>query len=141
MSDSKAECQCVIDCSGLHEIAAIQSSNLKTLLLGQLKDGVIAVPSTVWSELRLLYEDDANTLENFVTTKITMKKKYLAGAARIADKLNSGFSRGPYDNSTDLHAASIAEIKGIYLLTSSSQLQYYKNINCDALEVTEWVSK
>jgi hypothetical protein len=91
MSDDPPGCSCVVDCSGLHEIASIKSDNLKSLYLDQLKQGTIAVAACVWKEFQDLYDDEASGLAPYVTVKINLKRAYYVGAARIADKLNSGF--------------------------------------------------
>jgi hypothetical protein len=135
MGDDPPECACVVDCSGLHEIASLKSDNLKSLFLDQQKKGII---SCVWQEFRDLYDDEASALELYVTIKINMKKAYYLGAARIADKLNSGFSRGAYDRLTDLYTASIAWNEEYQLLTSTSQLKYYEGMDCKVSDLVAW---
>ena len=46
-------CSCVIDTSGLHELATA-SGNLKATLLARLKDGTVGVPSWAWQEFKNL---------------------------------------------------------------------------------------
>jgi len=41
-----------------------------------------------------------------------MKRAYYVGAARIADKLNSGFPRGSHDDNVELISASVASTNG-----------------------------
>jgi hypothetical protein len=106
MNDDAPVCSCVVDCSGLHEIASTKSNNLKSLYLDQLKKGIIAVPACVWMEFQELYNDEAAALAPHVTIKINMKRKYLLGAAAITEKLNAGFSRGPYEQRRSCHAAT-----------------------------------
>ena len=77
-------------------------------------------------------------IEVHVARKITMRKSYQMGAARIADQLNSGFSRGAYDSKTDLYTASIASIESLVLLTTTSQLKFYKTTECDVLDLESW---
>lgn len=130
--------ECVVDCYGLHEIASSTSANLKAVFLDLLSEGVVGVPTCVWKEFREIYEDEAAELAPFVKIKISLTKIYKVGAASIADKLNSGFSRGPYDAQTDLYAASIAVSEGYLLLTSSSQLGEYAKMDCEALDLLTW---
>jgi hypothetical protein len=141
MGDDPPECTCVVDCSGLHEIANLKSDNLKSLFLDQLKKGIIAVPACVWQEFQDLYDDEASSLELYVTIKINMKNAYCVGAARIADRLNSGFSRGAYDRQTDLYTASIAWREDYRLLTSTSQLTYYKGMGCKVSDLVAWAEE
>lgn len=101
MSDDVADCTCVTDTHGLHAIATA-SANLKPILLEKLKDGTIGVLAVALREFSELYEDEATELKPYITTKITMTRAVRSGAARIADKLNSGFSRGPYDEHVEL---------------------------------------
>jgi hypothetical protein len=50
-----------------------------------------------------------------VATRIIMKRAYYIGAARIADKLDSGFPRGSYDDSVEHFTASVAITNGYRL--------------------------
>ncbi len=140
MSDDPPKCSCVVDCSGLHEIASTGSNNLKSLYLDRLKEGAIAVPACVWKEFQELYDDEAVTLAPHIKIKINMKKAYYVGAASIADKLNSGFSRGAYDTQTDLYTASIASIEKYRVLTSASQVKQYEGMGCDVSELVSWAN-
>lgn len=139
MSDAPLKgCSCVVDCAGLHEIGSTKSDNLKSLYLDRLKKGNIGVPAIVWREYKELYEEEALIIEPSVAHKINMKRAYRVGAARIADKMNSGFSRGPYDSETDLYTAAIASIEGYKLLTSSSQVNEYDGMDCDVIDLISW---
>jgi hypothetical protein len=137
--DEFEKCSCVVDCAGLHEIASTKSDNLKSLYLDSLKNGVIAVPSRVWQEYSELYEDEAAIIEASISRKINVTRAYQIGAARIADQKNSGFSRGPYDNESDLYTASIASIEHYILLTTKSQLPEYFGMSCKVLDLLTWV--
>jgi hypothetical protein len=139
--DDAPECSCVIDCSGLYEIAATRSDNLKSLYLDHLKKGIIAVPACVWREFQKLYDEEAAALAPYVTIKINMKRAYYVGAATITEKLNAGFSRGAYDSHTDLYTASIASIEGYLVLTSSSQSSYYTGMDCEVLDLAAWAEQ
>jgi hypothetical protein len=140
MTDATAQCSCVVDTDGLHGIANA-SGNLKGILLDHLKSGVIGVPVTAWQEFEELYEEEAATLKPFVTRRITMKRVYYVGAARIADKLNSGFPRGPYDDNVELHTASVASTNGYRILTSTVQVTVYEGMACDASDLETWVDE
>lgn len=139
MTDGLLDCSCVIDCSGLHEIANTRSNNLRSFYLDQLLKGVIGVPTSVWQEFTDLYVEKSAEFEPYVARKIQLKKLYNVGAATIADKINSRFSRGPYDRHADLYAASICSIEGYTLLTTRSQLADYKKMDCCKIaELTTW---
>jgi hypothetical protein len=45
----QSDCACVIDTSGLHELATA-SGNLKATLIARLEDGTIGVPSWAWQK-------------------------------------------------------------------------------------------
>jgi hypothetical protein len=68
-----------------------------------------------------------------------MKRAFQVGAASIAEKLASGFSRGPYDSMTDLYTAAIATIMGYEVLTSPTQLKDYRKMGCQASDLATWV--
>lgn len=140
MTEDGSECSAVIDTQGLHELA-MASGNLKTILLDQLKKGVIAVPTCAWQEFELLYEEEAAELATYVTNKIIMSKTVYVGAARIADNLNSGFSRGAYDNHTELYTASIAYHNGYRVLTATAQVSGYDGMDCEVTDLTTWVEE
>lgn len=140
MSDDVADCTCVTDTHGLHAIANA-SANLKAILLEKLQDGTIGVLAVAMREFAELYEDEAAELEPYVTTKITMTRAVRSGAARIADKLNSGFSRGPYDEHVELYTASIATSKGYRVITAAEQVQEYDGTDCDVVDLETWVEE
>ncbi|WP_314959016.1 hypothetical protein [Bradyrhizobium cosmicum] len=114
---------------------------MKKPLIDALGSGEIGVPAVVWKEFKELYEDEAEELEPSVVFKIPMKKQYRSGAARIADKLNSGFSRGPYDSETDLYTAAIASLEDYPLITSSGQAPYYDGMGCKVLDLAGWADE
>jgi hypothetical protein len=134
MTDSNVGCLCIVDTDGLHGIATA-SGNLKTVLLDHLGKGVIAVPACAWKEFDELYPDEAEVLKPSVAARIIMKRAFYVGAARIADKLNSGFSRGAYDDSVELFTASIALTKGYRILTSMAQVATYEAMECEASDL------
>jgi hypothetical protein len=70
-----------------------------------------------------------------------VKRAYYIGAARIADKLNSGFPRGPYDDNVELITASVASTNGYDILTSAAQVTVYKEMECEAFELETWVAE
>jgi hypothetical protein len=136
MSDEPCGFEAVIDCSGLHEIAGLESDNFKSLFLDQLAQGVIGVPVCVWSEFEEIYPDEASSLKPYVTVKIRMTQAYRVGAARNAEKLNSGFSRGAYDSNADLYAAAIASIEECTLITVQSS--FYGAMDCEVSDLDGW---
>jgi hypothetical protein len=140
VTDVSSECACVIDTNGLYDLATA-SGNLKTILLDQLKKGVIAVPSCAWQEFEDLYDEEAAEIKPYVTSRIIMKKAYYVGAARLADKLNSGFSRGAYDNHTEFYTASIATTNAYRILTSAAQVPVYDGMGCDVSDLETWVEE
>ena len=140
MSNERAECSCVIDCSGLCEIARTKSNNLKSLYLNRLKDGTIAVSTRSWDEFKEAYPDESATLAPYVSKKIRMNQAHHIGAARLAEKLNSGFSRGPYDGHSELYTASVATLEEYTILTSADQLAVYKRMGCAAVDLVSWAS-
>jgi hypothetical protein len=129
-----------VDTSGLHAIAAA-SGNLQSILLGKLKSGVIGVPACGWKEFSELYEEEAAFLAPHVGNKIVMRKSTYVGAARIADKLNSGFPRGAYDNHVELYTASIASNNNYRVLTSLDQVGQYAMMGCDVVDIETWVAE
>ena len=140
MNEEEPGCSCLIDTSGLHELATA-SGNLKSIVLNRLQTGVIAVPTHVWQEFEDLYEDEAMELSPYVSKKIIMKKATYIGAARIADQLNSGFSRGPYDNHSVLYTASIASNNNYRVLTASTALNDYDGMDCDVSDLETWAEE
>jgi hypothetical protein len=140
MSDDDPLCSSVIDTGGLHDIANA-TGNLKTVALDRLKNGAIAVPSWAWQELKEAYPDEAEELSPYVTKRLVMKQSISVGAARIAEKLNSGFSRGPYDNHTGLFTAALATNNGYRVITAESDLSTYEDMGCQACDLETWVTK
>jgi hypothetical protein len=140
MNDDDVECLCIVDTDGLHGLATA-SGNLKTTLLDHLQTGLIAVPACAWKEFEELYEEEAEALKPFVTIRVTMKRAYYVGAARIADQLNSGFPRGAYDDSVELFTASIACAKNCRILTSPAQVAVYEAMECAASDLVSWVAE
>jgi hypothetical protein len=140
MTEGTSNCSCVVDTSGLHAIATA-SGNLQSVLLAKLKSGVIGVPACAWQEFGELYEEEVAILAPHIGNKIIMKKSSYVGAARIADKLNSGFPRGAYDNHTELYTASIASNSGCRVLTSSDQMSQYARMDCDVVDIEMWVEE
>lgn len=140
MSDNDSPCSCVVDTGGLHDIASA-TGNLKTVALNQLKNGTIAVPSWAWQELKEAYPEEADELLPHVTKRIVMKQSISVSAARIAEKLNSGFSKGPYDNYTGLFTAAAATNSGYRIITAESDLRTYQDMGCDARDLETWVSE
>ncbi|UPT84279.1 hypothetical protein HAP41_0000028330 [Bradyrhizobium barranii subsp. apii] len=140
MNEAAPKCSCVVDTSGLHAIAAA-SGNLQSILIEKLASGTIGVPACAWQEFDELYEEEAAILAPHISNKIIMKKSTYVGAARIAEKLNSGFPRGAYDNHTELYTASIASNNGHRVLTSSDQVAQYARMDCDAVDIETWVQE
>jgi hypothetical protein len=131
-------CTCVVDTSGLFAIS-VASGNLQSILLDELKSGMIGVPACAWQEFSELYEDKSAILAPYIGNKIAMKKSIYVGAASIAEKLNSGFSRGAYDNHIELYTASIAAINGYRVLTSLDQFSQYVKMGCNVIDIETWV--
>jgi hypothetical protein len=140
LTDALAQCACMADTDGLYAIATA-SDNLKPFLLDQLKTGVIGVAACAWKEFGELYADKAEALDPYVSRRIIMKKAYHIGAASKADKLNSGFPRGAYDDNVELITASMASSNGYRILTSTDQLSVYEKMECDACEIETWVEE
>lgn len=137
---SKKASPVVIDSAGLHEIATTKSNNLKSLYEAKLKDGSIAVPSCVWAEFELLYEDEAESIAPHIGVKINLKRAYYAGAASIADKLGARFSSAltPYNSQSDLYTAAIAIKEGYSVLTTTAQLDGYIGKGCECIDLGSW---
>ena len=140
MNEQVSKCSCVVDTSGLHAIATA-SANLQSVLLDKLKSGVIGVPACAWQEFEELYEDEIAILGPYISSKIIMKRSTYVGAARIADKLNSGFPRGAYDGHVELYTASIASNNGCRVLTASDQVNQYAKMDCDVIDIETWVEE
>lgn len=140
MTEGASKCSCVVDTSGLHAIANA-SGNLQSILLDRLKSGVIGVPACAWKEFCVLYAEEIAILASHIGNKIILKKSTYVGAARIADKLNSGFPRGAYDANVELYTASIATNSGCPVLTSSDQVSQYARMDCDVVDIEAWVEE
>jgi hypothetical protein len=106
-----------------------------------LKSGAIGVPACAWQEFSELYEEEVAILAPHIGNKIIMKRSTYVGAARIADRLDSGFPRGAYDNNTELYTASIASNGGYRVLTSSDQVSQYAGMECDSVDIETWVEE
>jgi hypothetical protein len=135
---TRTDCSCVIDTSGLHAIA-IASGNLKAALLAKLEDGTIGVPSWTWQEFQTAFDDEAMIIAPHITKRLQFSPQVNARAARIAEGLNLGFSRGAYDNHVELFCASIAVNKGYKLLTSIENLDAYNSMGCDVQDLESWI--
>jgi hypothetical protein len=140
MTDDLAECLCVVDTSGLHAIA-VASGNIQSVLIDKLKCGIIGVPTCAWSEFEELYDLEAVALAPSVSRKIIGKKATQVMAARIAEKLNSGFSRGAYDQHTEIYTAAIAASNAYRVLTSVDQLSRYASMGCSVVDIEAWVAE
>lgn len=144
MSEPDQACSCLADTHGLLEVALQMSGNLKTSLLEQISSGVIGVPSMVWKEFKDLYPDEATELEPYIAATATVgmrKRAYTAKAGSIAEKLNSGFTAGPYDSGIEIQVAAIASIEKWSILTSKSQLTQYKKMACEAVDLEGWLQQ
>ena len=133
------QCECIIDAHGLHEISII-SGNLKPLLMDLLKNGVIGIYNETWNEFSLLYEDEAAQIKPHFTKKFFLKEKHYIGAASYADRLNSKFPRGAYDNNTDLYTATLAVMEKMQVLTISGRLGMYNSLGCPAEDLQTWLT-
>jgi hypothetical protein len=136
--EMKPDCSCVIDTSGLHAIANA-SGNLKAALLAKLEDGTIGVPSWTWQEFQAAFDDEAVTIAPHIAKRLQFSPQINARAARIAEGLNFGFSRGAYDNHIELFCASIALNKGYIVLTSHDNLDVYEAMDCDVQDLETWI--
>ena len=140
MAKEPSKCLCIVDTDGLHGIATA-SGNLKTTLIECLKSGVIGVPACAWKEFEDLFEEEAAELKAHITTRIIMKRAFYVGAASIADKLNSGFPRGAYDDNIELLCASIASTQSFRIPTSPEQMAEYDGMDCDVSDLATWVDE
>jgi hypothetical protein len=140
MSDGPPQCSRIIDCAGLHELVHT-SDNRRAHVLAALQAGTIGVAACAWSEFVDCYEDEAAVLEPYITVKFRNKRAYNVGAASLAQKLNSGFSPGPYDANTDLFTASIASKEGLEILTGPSRLKRYIGMQCAVVDVDTWLDQ
>lgn len=141
MSDDQPKCLLIVDCAGLLEIARLSSNNRKAHVLAELAAGKIAVAACAWKEFSDLYEDEAAEIEPHITDKIRLSKAYNLGAARLADKLDSGFPAGPYDENTDLYTAAIATKEQYTVLSGPKQLKRYKTMKCNVIDVAAWLDQ
>ena len=82
---------------------------------------------------------DTDGLHGIAAASGNLKRAYYVGAARIADKLNSGFPRGAYDDSVELFTASIAFAKKCRIVTSPAQIAVYTAMACQASDLDTWV--
>jgi hypothetical protein len=136
--ETKPDCSCVIDTSGLHAIANA-SGNLKATLLAKLEDGTIGVPSWAWQEFQKVFEDEAAALAPHITKRLQFSPQVNVRAARITEELSLGFSRGAYDNHVELFCASIAVNKSYTVLSSSDNLDVYGSMGCDVQDLETWI--
>jgi hypothetical protein len=136
--EPKPDCSCVIDTSGLHAIANA-SGNLKATLLAKLEDSTIGVPSWAWQEFQNIYDDEASAIAPHITKRLQFSPQINVRAARIAEEINLGFSRGAYDNHVELFCASIALNKGYTVLTSADNLDAYAAMGCDVQDLETWI--
>jgi hypothetical protein len=126
----------IIDARGLREVVTTKSNSLKALCLDMLLKGAIAVPICVWDEFEDAYEDEADGIAASVTKKISMNKRYNAGAAKAAETLNSGFSLTESNWATDFFAASIAMTDGYTIITIPEQQPFYAKLPaCKSLDI------
>ncbi len=128
----------VIDTDGLRKIASA-SGNVRAVLIQRLESGEIAVPICVWHEFKEIYPDYASDIENSITNRIRMNKAYFVGAASIAERLNSGFPRGPYDDNVEMLTASIADCHGCSILTSKDQVSVYAAMGSVVMDIEDLV--
>lgn len=131
---------CIVDTHGLHAIATA-SGNRKAILLEQLSTGAIAVPSFVFHEFSTIYEDEAQSISSAIHTKLKRKDAYYIGAASIADKYSTGFPSGAYDESVELHVASVAMVHDCHILTTPEQLDLYTKLGRTAYDADAWISQ
>lgn len=136
----ESDCSCVIDTSGLHELA-IASGNLKATLIARLADGTIGVPSWAWQEFKELYEDEAEELAPHIVKRLQLTPHVEVRAARITEELNLGFSRGAYDSHVERHTAAVALNKGYTVLTSAHNVTAYDGMPCVVKELAGWVDE
>lgn len=140
MPEEAAGCSCIIDCDGLLIAATTQINSLKDALLGRLSSGEIGVPMKVWREFCDAYPDEAEQIKQHVTYKYRMSRAAHANVGRLAEQLNSGLSRGPYDQHSDLFTAAAADIAGFPVLTVAARISFYSGLGCTAIDVADWAS-
>ena len=135
-----SDCSCVIDTSGLYDLATA-SGNLKATLIARLQDGTIGVPSWAWQEFKDLYEDEAKALAPHIAKRLQLSTPVEVRAARITEELNLGFSRGVYDSHIERHTAAIALNKGYTVLTSTDNVAAYDGMQCVVKDLADWVNE
>jgi hypothetical protein len=133
----ESDCSCVIDTSGLYELA-MASGNLKAAVIARLEDGTIGVPSWAWQEFKDLYEDEAKQLAPHVIKRLQLTTQVEVRAARITEELNLGFSRGAYDSHVERHTAAVALNKGYTVLTSVNNVAAYHDMQCTVRDLAGW---
>jgi hypothetical protein len=138
--EPKSNCSCVVDTSALHAIANA-SGNLSPALIAKLENGIIGVPSWAWQEFKKIYEDEAAALSPHINKRLQFNAKINVRAARIAEELNLGFSRGVYDNHVELFTASIAFNESYTVLTSTDNISAYANMGCDVQDLESWIAE
>jgi hypothetical protein len=136
----ESDCSCVIDTSGLYELATA-SGNLKATLIARLEDGTIGVPSWAWQEFKELYEDGAKELAPHILKRLQLTTHVEVRAARITEELNLGFSRGAYDNHVERHTAAVALNKGYTVLTSANNVAAYDEMQCAVKDLAGWADE
>lgn len=129
----------VVDTAGLLAISET-TGNVRTALLERLKDGSICILSCVWTEFELLFSEEAENLAPHILSKHSTNLALKVGAARMAEKLNSGFHRGAYDDGTELYAASMAHSCGCPIITKDVQFERYEELGCDVVDPTTWIA-
>ena len=138
--EPEPDCSCVIDTSGLHELATA-SGNLKATLIASLQNGTIGVPTWAWQEFKLLYEDEANQLAPHIVKRLQLTARVEVRAARITEELNLGFSRGAYDSHVERHTAAVALNKGYTVLTSADNVTAYDGMGCEVKDLAGWADE
>jgi hypothetical protein len=135
-----ADCSCVIDTSGLHQLATA-SGNLKATLIAALKDGTIGVPTWAWQEFKALYEEEAVELAVHIIKRIHFSERVNVRAARITEELNLGFSLGAYDDHVERYTAAVALNNSYTVLTSTDNVTAYTGMNCTVKELADWANE
>jgi len=136
----ESDCSCVIDTSGLHELATA-SGNLKATLIARLEDGTIGVPSWAWQEFKNLYEEEADELTKHIVKRIQFSQPVHVRAAQITEELNLGFSHGAYDDHVERHTAAVALNKNYTVLTSNDNVTAYHGMNCTVKDLATWAEE
>jgi len=137
----ESDCSCVIDTSGLHELATA-SGNLKAALIARLEDGTIGVPIWAWQEFKdLYYEEEAKELAPYIVKRLQLTIPVEVRAARITEELNLGFSRGAYDDHVERHTAAVALNKGYSILTSADNVTAYDGMECVVKDLADWADE